>query len=316
MATASTTAYSNIQSNIKQQLLPTDDPSTNRPAPYALLPTHTSLYGTHVTLHRLTLASLASLNSNGTTTLTSLFTSLGGPSNAALWKCLKRGPFDTIADLRACLENYLSEDTERAFWSVHPHQKSLITRTANDIIINNRTTVTNNTDSPVLNPTPAAGLVALCSISTHHATVEIGPVVYGPTLQRTVAATEAIYMILRHVFDDLNYARCVWECDLLNTASERAALRLGLVGEGLLRSHLVVKGGRRRSSFVFGLLRGEWARGFGDEEEGQGIEGGKGGEVRRALSFGFKLGILMTMVARGRVWRRSAGDWRRRRRRK
>ena len=66
-------------------------------------------------------------------------------------------------------------------------------------------------------------------------TVEIGGIVLGPGLQRTTAATEAMYLLAQHVFD-LGYRRYEWKCDSLNEPSRQAAARLGFTYEGRFRS--------------------------------------------------------------------------------
>jgi RimJ/RimL family protein N-acetyltransferase len=78
-----------------------------------------------------------------------------------------------------------------------------------------------------------------------------------PALQRTRQATEAIYLMARHVFDDLGYRRLEWKCDALNEPSRRAALRFGFTFEGVFRQHMIVKR-RNRDSAWFSILDGEW----------------------------------------------------------
>jgi len=59
-----------------------------------------------------------------------------------------------------------------------------------------------------------------------HRTVEIGYVVFAPPLQRTTLATEAFYLIMSHVFDDLGFQRLEWTCTSTNLRSRKAATRL------------------------------------------------------------------------------------------
>ena len=53
-------------------------------------------------------------------------------------------------------------------------------------------------------------------------------------LQRTVAATEAMYLMMRRAFE-LGYRRYEWKCDALNAPSRAAAQRLGFSYEGIFR---------------------------------------------------------------------------------
>jgi RimJ/RimL family protein N-acetyltransferase len=78
-------------------------------------------------------------------------------------------------------------------------------------------------------------------------------------LQKTRAATEAIFLMIRHAFEDLAYRRVEWKCDSLNEASRRAARRFGFSYEGTFRQHMVVKG-RNRDTAWFSLLDREWPR--------------------------------------------------------
>ncbi len=78
-------------------------------------------------------------------------------------------------------------------------------------------------------------------------------------MQRTRAATEAMFLLMRLAMDELGYRRLVWKCNALNAPSRRAADRLGFTYEGTLRAHLVVKG-RRRDTAFFSILEDEWPR--------------------------------------------------------
>lgn len=87
--------------------------------------------------------------------------------------------------------------------------------------------------------------------------IEVGAVVYSPGLQRTVAATEAQYLLAEHVFDTLGYRRYEWKCDSLNEPSRRAGLRLGFREEGTWRNALVTKG-RNRDTTWFAMTDADW----------------------------------------------------------
>lgn len=88
-------------------------------------------------------------------------------------------------------------------------------------------------------------------------TIEIGHIWFAPKLKRTTAATEAIYLLARHAFDDLGYRRLEWKCDALNAGSRRAAGRFGFRFEGVFRNHQVVKG-RNRDSAWLALTDQDW----------------------------------------------------------
>ena len=103
----------------------------------------------------------------------------------------------------------------------------------------------------------AVGWASYMRIKPAHGVIEVGNVLFSPALQRTRAATEAMYLMARHVFEDLGYRRYEWKCNALNEPSRRAALRLGFTFEGIFRQHMVVKGHNRDTAW-FSLLDIEW----------------------------------------------------------
>ena len=103
----------------------------------------------------------------------------------------------------------------------------------------------------------ARGMASLMRIDPEHGVIEVGHIWFAPVLQRTRQATEAIYLLARHVFDDLGYRRLEWKCDSLNQPSRRAAERFGFVFEGVFRQHMVIKD-RNRDTAWFSILDGEW----------------------------------------------------------
>ncbi|MDE3189041.1 MAG: GNAT family N-acetyltransferase [Acidobacteriota bacterium] len=103
----------------------------------------------------------------------------------------------------------------------------------------------------------AAGYASYMRMEPAHGVVEVGNILLTPGLQRTTAATEAMYLMARHVFEDLEYRRYEWKCNAENAPSRRAALRLGFTFEGIFRQHMVVKG-RNRDTAWFSMLDTEW----------------------------------------------------------
>jgi RimJ/RimL family protein N-acetyltransferase len=102
-----------------------------------------------------------------------------------------------------------------------------------------------------------SGVAAYLRITPEHGVIEIGHIWFGAPLQRTTAATETIYLLARHAFDDLSYRRLEWKCDALNEPSKRAADRFGFRYEGTFRKHQVVKG-RNRDTAWFAITDDEW----------------------------------------------------------
>ena len=103
----------------------------------------------------------------------------------------------------------------------------------------------------------AAGYAAYMRIEPAHRVIEVGNILFTPALQRTAGATEAMYLMARHVFEDLGYRRYEWKCNALNAPSRCAALRLGFTFEGIFRQHMIVKG-KNRDTAWFSMLDSEW----------------------------------------------------------
>jgi RimJ/RimL family protein N-acetyltransferase len=101
------------------------------------------------------------------------------------------------------------------------------------------------------------GVASLMRIDPPAGVIEVGGINYAPPLQRTPAATEAMYLLMRRVFDELGYRRYEWKCDALNAPSRAAALRLGFRYEGMFRQATVYKG-RNRDTCWFSILDSEW----------------------------------------------------------
>jgi RimJ/RimL family protein N-acetyltransferase len=101
------------------------------------------------------------------------------------------------------------------------------------------------------------GIASYLRIEPAFGTIEIGHIWFGPPLQRTTAATEAIYLLAAHAFDDLGYRRLEWKCNALNAASRRAAERFGFSFEGTFRNHMVIKG-RNRDTAWYSITGEEW----------------------------------------------------------
>jgi RimJ/RimL family protein N-acetyltransferase len=157
----------------------------------------------------------------------SLWRNTGGEGNQGLWIYMHNGPFADQASFEAYLkEKAASEDP--LFWAI---------------------------EDPVTGE--ATGHAALLRIDPANRVIEVGAIVYSPALQKTRAATEAMYLMARYAFDDLGYRRYEWKCNALNEASQAAARRLGFTFDGVFRKHMIVKG-RNRDTAWFAILDSEW----------------------------------------------------------
>jgi RimJ/RimL family protein N-acetyltransferase len=101
-----------------------------------------------------------------------------------------------------------------------------------------------------------AGVASYLRIDPANGSIEVGHINFSPALQRTRAATEAMYLMMRWAFE-AGYRRYEWKCDALNMPSRRAAQRLGFSYEGVFRQASVVKG-RNRDTAWFASIDREW----------------------------------------------------------
>lgn len=144
-----------------------------------------------------------------------------------LWDYLPYGPFGDLPEFTTWLRTHVDEPR-------------LLPRTIVDIASG-----------------AAVGNASYMWINAEHGELEIGHIFFGARLQRTRLATEAIYLMLHHAFDDLGYRRAVWKCDANNARSMRAAVRFGYQFEGIWRQHLIVKG-RNRDTAWYSIIDDEW----------------------------------------------------------
>lgn len=144
----------------------------------------------------------------------------------ATWTEMKVGPFADEAAFAAHVAELVA-DPKRAFFAVIDRQGAVL------------------------------GWLCLLEARVAHKVIELGYILFTPKMQRTTLATEALYLAIRHVFDDLGYRRLEWTCTAENSRSRAAADRLGFVYEGTLRQGLLVKG-RPRDICVYSMLSSEW----------------------------------------------------------
>jgi RimJ/RimL family protein N-acetyltransferase len=109
----------------------------------------------------------------------------------------------------------------------------------------------------VLTGEKAVGVASYLNINRAAGSIEVGGIAYASALQRTPAGTEAMFLMMRRVFDELGYRRYEWKCNALNAPSRSAAQRYGFRFEGVFRQADVVKG-RNRDTAWFSITDGEW----------------------------------------------------------
>ena len=143
------------------------------------------------------------------------------------WTYLTQGPFNNFADYRTWLET-VSLRSDPLFHTV-------IDKSTNK----------------------AVGIAAYLCIRPDVGVIEVGSIHFSPLLQRTAMSTEAMYLMMKRVFDELGYRRYEWKCDALNEPSNRAAKRLGFTFEGIFRQLTMYKG-RNRDTAWYAITDKDW----------------------------------------------------------
>ncbi len=103
----------------------------------------------------------------------------------------------------------------------------------------------------------AVGLTSYLRIDPHKGSIEVGHIHFATIMQKTPLSTEVMFLMMKHVFEDLGYRRYEWKCDDLNTPSKTAALRLGFQFEGIFRQALVYKN-RNRDTTWLSVIDSDW----------------------------------------------------------
>jgi RimJ/RimL family protein N-acetyltransferase len=142
------------------------------------------------------------------------------------WTYLPYGPFDTLSDFRAWIEQHCG-GSDPQFYAIVDLKKGA-----------------------------AVGVASYLRVNPSSGSIEVGHINYSPLLQRTPAATEAMYLMMARAFD-LGYRRYEWKCNALNIPSRIAAQRLGFSFEGVFRQATVVKG-RNRDTAWYAAINCEW----------------------------------------------------------
>ena len=145
-----------------------------------------------------------------------------------IWTYLPYGPYEDAQELRSGLLDWEASSEDPLFYAL----------------------------APLPDEVPL-GVASYLRITPEHGVIEIGHIWFGTPLQQTTAATEAIYLLSKHAFDDLGYRRLEWKCNALNAASRRAAERFGFTYEGVFRNHMVLKG-RNRDTAWYAITDSDW----------------------------------------------------------
>ena len=143
------------------------------------------------------------------------------------WTYLPYGPFERIEDYRTWLDTIAAPD-DPLFHTI--------------------------TD---LTTAKAVGIASLMRVDPPNGVIEVGHINYSPLLQRQPHATEATFLLMARVFDELGYRRYEWKSDSCNQPSRDAAARYGFTFEGIFRQAVVYRG-RNRDTAWFSIIDSEW----------------------------------------------------------
>ena len=143
-----------------------------------------------------------------------------------IWDYMPNGPFFSVDELRDWMSGAI-RNTEFLFYAIYDRQAGQY-----------------------------GGFGSYLRMKPESGVIEVGYIAMAPCLQRTSAATEAMYMMMKWAFE-AGYRRYEWKCDSLNMPSRLAALRLGFSYEGVFRNATVVKG-RNRDTAWFSVIDSEW----------------------------------------------------------
>jgi RimJ/RimL family protein N-acetyltransferase len=157
---------------------------------------------------------------------TALFDAISTDGENRMWTYLSYGPFDSDEHYAAWLRHVACGEDPMFFAIVDRHAAR------------------------------AVGVAAYLRMDRQNGVIEIGHLAFSPLLQRQVAATEAVYLMIRRTFE-LGYRRCEWKCDALNSASRAAAMRFGFVFEGIFRQAMIYKG-RNRDTAWYSIIDRDW----------------------------------------------------------
>ena len=156
-----------------------------------------------------------------------LFAAYGEDAEARIWTYLPYGPFASLELFTKLMQGHFSGDD--------PLCHAILDRSSGR----------------------AVGMASYMRVDPSAGSIEVRSIAYAPRLQKTPAATETMYLMMRRAFDELEYRRYEWKCDALNAPSRAAALRLGFRFEGIFRQATVYKG-RNRDTAWYSIIDREW----------------------------------------------------------
>ncbi len=102
------------------------------------------------------------------------------------------------------------------------------------------------------------GSSRFADINWQHRNCELGYTWIDKRFHGGSVNVESKYLMLSHAFEELGFVRVQIHTDTRNIRSQKAIERLGAVYEGILRCHMITKGGYIRDSMVFSITYPDW----------------------------------------------------------
>jgi RimJ/RimL family protein N-acetyltransferase len=156
-----------------------------------------------------------------------LFEAFSADKTGGLWTYMPMGPFDTVSALKDWMDGACTGE-DPVFYAIVNESSG-----------------------------KAVGFASYLRIDPRVGVIEVGYIAFSPQMQKTALATEAMYLMMQRVFDELGYRRYEWKCDALNQPSRKAALRLGFTYDGTFEQATIYKG-RNRDTAWYSILDRDW----------------------------------------------------------
>ncbi len=104
----------------------------------------------------------------------------------------------------------------------------------------------------------AIGCTEFSGIYEKNRKLEIGGSWIKPTHQGSAANSEAKYLLLRHVFENLEFVRVQFTANALNAQSRAGIEGIGGKFEGVLRNAMILPDGKLRDDAYYSVIFQEW----------------------------------------------------------
>lgn len=103
-----------------------------------------------------------------------------------------------------------------------------------------------------------AGSTSFGNVSNKDQKLEIGWTWIGNDFQRSGLNVHCKFVLLKYIFEVMGFERVELKTDERNLKSREAIEKIGAKFEGILRNHILMRDGFRRSSVYYSILKNEW----------------------------------------------------------